>query len=290
MPKFQIVDTFTEFRTFWKHVRHKPPENQLACWASDYMSQWPELLELQLQDYASLGMDWRQVALERIIPALDEHLGDMEVAHGHLLEICGSIYINAQDSLATLSDVYFILYVGIGCGAGWVTTYQDTPAILLGLENIAEEGWTGYSTLNGLVAHELGHLAHFFWLDQSDTPRGEGPWWDLYTEGFAQRCEHLILGEETWHMAYARDAGNWLDWCRVYKGWLAEEYLRDVDAGKSVNRFFGSWNEVQGYKQTGYFLGHELIRCLEEDLSLKEIALLPDWEDRMREELEKLVS
>lgn len=290
MPNYKIIDTFPTFRMFWARARHKPPNDQVEGWVSDYMSQWPELLEKQQGDYASMGMDWRQVALERIFPTLDERFEDMQTAHRYLLEICGSIYNKAQDLLAFRNDVHFVIYVGIGCGAGWVTTYQHTPAILFGLENIAEERWTRYSTLSGLAAHELGHLAHFYWLDQSSTPRGKGPWWDLYTEGFAQRCEHLILGEQTWHMADARDAGNWLDWCRENKQWLAVEYLRAVDAGEAVNRFFGSWYEVQGYKQTGYFLGHELISSLEGELSFREIALLPDWETRMRGELEKLIS
>ncbi|MCJ7622818.1 MAG: hypothetical protein MUO76_04890 [Anaerolineaceae bacterium] len=290
MPNCQIIDTFPAFQMFWARTRRKSLNDRVEGWLSEYMSQWPELLGVQLGDYASMEMDWRQVALERIFPVLDERLPDMQTAHGHLLEICGSINKKAQDLLAFQSEVYFVIYVGIGCGAGWVTTYQDTPAVLFGLENIAEEGWTQYSTLNGLAAHELGHLAHFYWLDKGGIPRGKGPWWDLYTEGFAQRCEHLILGEETWHMADARDAGNWLDWCRENKTWLAEEYLRSVDAGEAVNRFFGSWYEVQGYKQTGYFLGHELIRSLEGQFSFEEIALLPDWEIRMREVLEKLVS
>jgi len=41
-----------------------------------------------------------------------------------------------------------------------------------------------------------------------------------------------------------------------------------------VKDFFGSWFNIQGRKQTGYFLGHEFIRALEETRSLRKIALL----------------
>lgn len=41
----------------------------------------------------------------------------------------------------------------------------------------------------------------------------------------------------------------------------------------SVKEFFGSWFNIQGKSQTGYFLGHEFIRALEDTYSLREIAL-----------------
>ena len=51
------------------------------------------------------------------------------------------------------------------------------------------------------------------------------------------------------------------------------EYLIRVEKGEPVHDFFGSWFNIQGKKQTGYFLGHEIIRALEGTYSLREIAL-----------------
>jgi len=39
-------------------------------------------------------------------------------------------------------------------------------------------------------------------------------------------------------------------------------------------RFFSSWFNIQGKKQTGYFIGSSFISELEKAYSLKEIALL----------------
>ena len=186
------------------------------------------------------------------------------------------------------SEVIFVIHVGIGCGVGWATSLQHSPALLLGLENIAEEGWTQPATLAGLVAHEMGHLVHFQWLAEHNQVAGSGSWWQLYEEGFAQRCEHVILGRDTWHMSLSRDGGDWLDWCQKNKGWLAAEFLRKVDAGTDVRPFFGSWFDLRGRKQCGYFLGHELIRELEVTRSLAEIALLTDVEGQFRRLLEEL--
>ncbi|HDQ70662.1 MAG TPA: hypothetical protein ENN19_01025 [Chloroflexi bacterium] len=182
-------------------------------------------------------------------------------------------------------DVTFVIYVGIGCGAGWVTRYEDTPAILLGLENIAECGWCDAPTLKGLLAHEMGHLAHFHWRAEEEKPPGTGPWWQLYTEGFAQRCEHLIMGRESWHMGME---DNWLSWCQENSVRLAREFLSAMDEGRAVRRFFGSWYEIEGRSQSGYFLGCEAIERLEDELSLKEIALLDNWRERTREKVEEM--
>jgi len=57
------------------------------------------------------------------------------------------------------------------------------------VENIAECGWSDAGAIRGLVAHELGHIIHYHWRAPKKKLPGEGAWWQLYEEGFAQRCE-----------------------------------------------------------------------------------------------------
>jgi hypothetical protein len=56
---------------------------------------------------------------------------------------------------------------------------------------------------------------------------------------------------------------------------LARQWLRDVEAGRPTNRFFGWWLEIQGRSETGYFLGEEIVALWERGLSLPEMAALP---------------
>ncbi len=275
MPHLQIIDIFPAFLEFWPAARHKPLADQLDDWAAVYMAPWPELLNKQLDDYTSLEEDWRLVAGQHVFPYLDQRLPAMKTIHRQLPDICASFYDRAQETVNLDCDLVILLHVGIGCGAGWVTTYAGKPAILFGLENIAEEGWTKTAALNGLVAHELGHVAHFQQRRLANLADGPGPWWQLYIEGFAQWCEHLMLGRPTWHMQ-DEEQKDWLGWCQENRGWLAAEFTRRVDMGESIRPFFGSWYDLQGYKQTGYFLGHELIQTLAADRSLQEIALIED--------------
>jgi hypothetical protein len=51
-----------------------------------------------------------------------------------------------------------------------------------------------------------------------------------------------------------------------------------MDAGEPVSKFFGSWFEMEGHSETGYFLGYKAIESLAaQGYALREIALLdPD--------------
>lgn len=279
-----VIDTYPDFMKYWSAFCQKPIEAQINGWASTYMANWPELLNLQIKAYANETVDWREVAREKIFPFLQERQIPMQVAHDFLLTNCQPIYTTAQQMFNYDVPLICVLYVGIGLGAGWATTYQNSSALLFGLENIAEEGWCNAEGIKGLIAHEIGHLVYFHYRAQAGKPIGSGPWWDLYTEGFAQRCEHILLGKDNWHMALGTGYPGWLSWCKENEPWLAADFLRRVKCGEDVRPFFGSWFQVQGQKQTGYFLGHELVKRLETQYSLEQIAVI-DEIDPLFEEL-----
>ncbi len=281
----ELLDTFPAFETFWETARRAPMDVQIDRWAAEYLAPWPELLEKQLADYAAENLDWRQIAAERVFPNMAKRLPAMREAHRNLSELCIPLYSRAQQALSFDSPAVFVVYVGVECGAGWVTRFRDTPAILFGLEAIAECGWSDAGSISGLIAHEIGHLAHHHWRAQHGKPLGDGPWWQLYAEGFAQRSDCILLETNVPHEA--RADREWLPWCQARRGWLAARFLETVDAGEPVTPFFGSWFEIEGRRQTGYFLGGEAILELEKRFSLKEIALLDDVERWLRPILEQ---
>ena len=108
------------------------------------------------------------------------------------------------------TNVTLVICVGIGCGAGWVTKYAGGPAILFGLENIAECGWSASKAIAGLMAHEIGHLLHNQIRWQKRLTSESGPWGQLYCEGFVQYCESLLPAEIRWHQVLGEDE-NWLN-------------------------------------------------------------------------------
>jgi hypothetical protein len=287
-PSYKIIDAFPAFLEFWAKAALEPIDRQVDDWAAVYMRPWPELLSKQIDNYVSQDADWRQIAREKVFPHLNERLPDMQAARTALLEYCGSILFRTQQKLAFDQAVTFVIYVGIGCGAGWASTFEGVPAVLFGLENIAECGWSDPETIRGLIAHELGHLVHQHWRLQQGLSSGSGPWWDLYEEGFAQACEGRISDMSFEHQSVSENAGDWLAWCQEHSAWLASEFLSRVEAGRPVVDFFGSWFDICGKSETGYYLGREVIRALEQQQDLHEIALLEQIEPTVRPIMERM--
>ena len=56
---------------------------------------------------------------------------------------------------------------------------------------------------------------------------------------------------------FSRRDSDWLEWRQANKSWLASEFLHRVDSEETLQDFFGSWYNIQGHKQCGYFLGFE---------------------------------
>ena len=254
------------------------------------LKQLAEKKELPRQSYADDGLDWRVVLKERVFPFLPQRLPQMIEARDELAECLASVCHRAQHALGLNFDVVFVI-LALGYG-GWATTYQGQRACLLGLDTVAELGWTAAPVLKGLIAHELGHLFHLERRARRGMAAGEGPLWDAYEEGFAQRCEHLIMGQDTWHAGHGQE--KWLAWCREHKSWLAQEFLKTVAAGEPVYDFFGTWPEysIRGYQDCGRFLAHEVIREREKHVELEDIAVLAakEVDDRVRVMLKHMAS
>jgi len=269
----KIIDTYDDFLTYWSFANSLDLAQQIGLWQTSYMAKYPELLEKISHSYEEEDLDWKEVAKEKVFPKLRDNLQLMHEARENALVIYGPICTKAHAVLRLDFPMTLVIYVGIGCGAGWATRYEGRPAILLGLENVAESRWHTEDGLQGLVSHEIGHLAHMAWRNEWDRFEGaeQNPSFQLYSEGFAQRCEHLILGRGAWHQA--QDDG-WINWCEAHRGWLAQEFLKRMKGLSPVRDFFGSWFDIRGRKETGYFLGHEFIRNLEKSYTVREIALL----------------
>jgi len=269
-----ILDTYPSFKESWEKARSRNLDILLDLWENEYMSKYPELFKLQVKNYEDLGVDWRRIAEERVFPKLLNSLQLIEESWRNLHNVIPKAYREFKNFWNRNFDVIFVIYVGIGCGAGWATEYNEHYAVLLGLENIAELRWISEESLEGLLLHELSHIAHMVLRDLSPKEfeeLEEDPLFLLYSEGFATRCEHLILGEEKWRIAPGED---WLKWCKENLSFLASEYLRRVEHNEPVNDFFGSWLNVKGKSQTGYYLGHELIKSLEKQMDITKVATM----------------
>ncbi|MHA1775586.1 MAG: hypothetical protein ACTSWC_02360 [Promethearchaeota archaeon] len=276
MGNYQIVNIFDLFKQFWQEHSHISISEQVKKYKAVFQKLYPELWQMQVDCYAEDDFDWKEAALKHVFPKYADSVPFMQPLIEKLSNIIPWIFSQAVLTFQFKFDIIFVLYVGLGCGAGWATRYRDQPAVLMGIENIIECGWHSENSLAGLIAHEVGHLVHQEWRNQSQLPNkpvGNDSYWNLYEEGFAMRAEHKILNRESFHEAEGQD--NWVEWCHQHRNWLAKEYLNAVEDKEKIRKFFGSWYDIKGYKQTGYFLGHEILKDWESSMSFREIALLP---------------
>ncbi|MFZ0830369.1 MAG: hypothetical protein WCB18_03805 [Thermoplasmata archaeon] len=277
----KLLDTFPAFEAYWASVRTLPIAVQIARWESDYMAPWPELLQKQKDDYRQAGQSWQRIARARIFPRIPARLGRLRRLHDNLVRELPGAWKRTREVLEVDFDVQFVIYIGLGCGAGWATQLGGVPAVLFGLENAAEATAGERGGGPGAVSHEVAHLVHDEWRRRARLPGIEdarGPYWQLYEEGFATECERVIDGPSRFRLRTGRP--DWLGWCTQHRAALARRFLKDVRARRSVRPFFGSWFSIGGHTECGYYLGAELIRHLKETLSLREIARLSSPEVR----------
>lgn len=284
----ELIDTYSSFLEYWDSYADRSTAEKADGWEREYMSLWPSLLEKQKKDYLSMSLDWRKVGTEKVFPFLSERIEAMSRARALLSVIAEQVHCAAEEAFEMELEIVYVIYVGIGCGAGWVTEYDGKHAILLGLEMIAETGWTDEESLRGLLAHELGHAIHGILRGDPGLRGGTGPFWQLYTEGFAQRCEHLILKSDTWHVGSG--VPDWLQWCEDNSIWLVGKFLQAVDSGEDIRPFFGSWLDIEGRKHCGHYLGHDVVLALERTSDIRTVACLEDVDRAVTSVLEGMIT
>ena len=251
----QLIDTFPTFLEYWDGTK----EGWLG-----YISRCPELFEKITWDYERYKINWKEY-LEIVIKKIE--IEKLRAVHNALMSSLEEVLHRAHAMFDINEDYIIVIYIGLENGAGWVTEFKGKPAILFGLEAIANLDWA--EKVKGLIAHEFGHLVH--WLirgENIEEIEDEQIMW-LYTEGFAQRIEDILTGRP-WHL----EEEGWFEWCERNEEMIKQEFLRRIENREPLNPFFGSWYQVFGKQFLGYYLGYKFIVWLERQYELTEIARL----------------
>ncbi|MGB9824739.1 MAG: hypothetical protein ACPLN0_01740 [Candidatus Hydrothermia bacterium] len=248
-----LIETYPSFRKIW--------DGSVESWL-EYINEYPELFEKIVRDFERNKLDFRKytgVLLKR-------NATELELAYNSLLNTFPKVERKIQQYFE-INNYNIVIYVGLENGAGWVTEFMGKPSLLFGLEAISELRW--YEKLQGLIAHEFGHLVHWHLRGENIEKFENEPIFCLYVEGFAQRIEDLIMGRP-WHV----EEEGWFNWCEENEAILKREFLRRIKEREALNPFFGYWYELFGKRFTGYYLGYKFILWLEEQHTLEEIAKL----------------
>ena len=311
---FQIEDYsdmfFTRFESFINTTSNINPEDIMNFWLNNYIKDTDtELYKIQKKSYEKHNMTFKDYPLENVFPHFIIDLEKMKKAAYNLKLVLDRAKKDIDNIIETEEDIFIVIYVGAGTGAGHVTKYKNKPAILFGLENIANLNWYKIDTLTGMIFHELGHIIHMIEREkyisstikeniQSGKQNHENVlkkyedliWFRLYEEGTAQRFEHLLQGKETWHMDEMTEEGDsqWRAWINSNYSYICNTfYNRIKNENNKLSDLFGSDREnsdcnFHGKIQVGYYIGAQMIKEWQKSLSLKEIMRLPKEEIKER--------
>ena len=208
-----------------------------------------------------------------VLPVLENALNNEKIdfVSRNFQSVIDTLNENLSKLFDTEPDINIVLYLGLCNGAGWATTLDGKNTVLLGIEKIIELSWGDETNMRALILHEIGHLWHKLNGNlhiPEYTKRRKGIA-QLYCEGVAMVCEHILCGDDEF---YHQDKDGWLDWCRENEIEIKKEYLRRLDAKESVQDFFGDWCSYNGHSDIGYFLGCRFVNHLMKTHSLKDIA------------------
>ncbi|MBP3636129.1 MAG: hypothetical protein J6K13_01045 [Clostridia bacterium] len=237
----------------------------LEAWRSYASAISPALVAMCQEDAAEYDFD------AQVMPVLQAYAAQPDKA-----QQAHDAFVRHMAALPEMDvDATVVLYLGLCNAAGWATELDGKPAVLLGLEKIVELDWCDEASMAALIDHELGHLWHF---QHRSTPAfRNAALWQLYTEGMAMFFEQQLAGNEHY---FHQNKNGWLAWCEANRDALFAEYRRRVDAGESVQDFFGDWCSYQGHSDVGYYLGSVLVWQLAQQHTGAELAELTEQDVR----------
>lgn len=233
-------------------------------YAGEISKELPSKCEIDAKEY-----DFNKSVLPVIEAALNAN--KIDYVSSNFQAVIDTLNDNLSKLFDAEPDINIILYLGLCNGAGWATTLDGKDTVLLGIEKIIELDWGDETNMRALILHEIGHLWHKLNgnLHLPEFTKRRKAIAQLYREGVAMVCEHILCGDDEF---YHQDKDGWLDWCRENETEIKKEFLRRMDNKESVQDFFGDWCSYNGHSDVGYYLGCRFMRYLMKTYSLKEIA------------------
>lgn len=213
---------------------------------------------------------------KQIFPIVNNVLLNKEAAlrtNTSFISVTNQLKSNINKLFKNDIDLDIILYLGLCNGAGWATALDGRNTILLGIEKIIELDWQNEADMQALIFHEIGHIWHKTYgvLYPKTQSKGEESLVQLYQEGIAMVCEHILCQNNNY---YHQNKNDWLTWCKDNKLEIKQEYLNRIDNNISTQDFFGDWCNYKGHSDVGYYLGCEFVKHLQQRYSLFDIANL----------------
>lgn len=265
----KITDTFDQIPALFENGVFS-----IENWEKYAKTIHPDLAALCRDDAAETIATGQVSWEENYLPVLNAVIADnkkREAAHASFLAAVDGLEHKITAAFGRAPDVEIILYMGLCCGAGWVTELGGKTVVLLGLEKIMELGWHGENSMIGLIYHELGHVYQAqFGILERELPDGRQSFlWQLFTEGIAMTFEQDVSGQPD---VYHQYDGAWKTWCDEHFDQIRRDFDADLPTMTFADqRWFGDWVKYCGRGDVGYYLGCRFVRFILEKYAFDEI-------------------
>lgn len=260
------IDTFSGMRSCFPAGRFSLPDWEK--YAANIAEELPDKIRDDIADYSF------ETDVLPVVQNVCANWEKLEFAHSSFQSAAAKISEQLTQKIHTDLDICVVFYLGLCSGAGWATTLNGKPAVLLGAEKILELKWVDPDRMFALIAHEIGHIWHQAMggaFGQAETIE-ERAVFQLFSEGIAVWFEQCLYGQDDF---FLENHDGWLDWCTAHDAEIRREYWRRIRCGESVQDFFGDWARYQGHSDVGYYLGNRFVRWLLKKYTVPEAARLP---------------
>lgn len=271
-----LIDLFDDFAIRFESVKEKTPENVFKLWTDFYSNKKEDIKEICLNDYTDSPNHPFEVFTEHVYPLLIENWNEFIITHKNFKSLYKEIkqWFNLKYSID--EDFYFIFLVDLGNGAGWVTKYKNKHCIFLGAVNIVDLKWYDKEKFSSLILHEMAHVYHFISREKKglkyDYDDGDFIW-RLYAEGVAERFKQYFKKSDCYIERFDSKRVNWFNknfskLCILYYEYMIKN--------KKEYDFYGNWNDIEGYSESGYYIAPEFIKFIEKkyELELNDVIYL----------------
>ena len=248
-----VIDTFAGIRSCFPSGQFSLPDWQK--YAANIAEELPDKIQDDIADYSF------ETDVLPVVQNVCTNWGELELAHSSFQSATARISGQLPQKFRADLEITAVFYLGLCSGAGWATTLNGKPAVLLGAEKILELKWVDPDRMFALIAHEIGHIWHQAMggaFGQSKTIE-ERALFQLFSEGVAVWFEQCLYGQDDF---FLENHDGWLDWCSAHDGEIRREYWRRIQHKESVQDFFGDWVRYQGRSDVGYYLGNQFVRWL----------------------------
>lgn len=228
-----------------------------------YINRHPDMYD----QYFPIHCPKTEERLQAAIKKYPVKIKDMRIISNKLPTIIEEVETEYSNAYSLDLNLGYKLIVGT-YGSNAFVTRTNKREIYFAVEKLSPDT----NHLKVIVAHEIGHIAHFSFATQNGMDLTKVDWMHglttLYTEGAATYLSRKIVPglNNSVYFTYDADGDSWVNCFEENKPEVKQRFLEDASSGWDMTKekewFRLSGGSYFGHNRLGYLLGTDYIEHL----------------------------